>query len=217
MILSVFYLFLRWVLRLFAWPSACEISKDVEIAVLRHQLKALRRQVARPALRPTDRAFLAAASQILPRDRWASFLVTPQTLLRWHRKLVRRKWTVRSRRPGRPEVDQAVRDLVLRLAQENPRWGYVRIQGELRKLGIPLAATTIKRLLRSHGLSPAPRRSGPSWSEFLRAQASGILASDFFTVETVTLRTLYVLFFIEVSTGRVHLGRVGGSPRRFSR
>ena len=105
MILSVFYLFLRWVLRLFTWPSACEISKDVEITVLRHQLKVLRRQVARVALRPRDRAFLAAASRILPRERWASFLVTPQTLLRWHRELVRCKWTYRSRRLGRPPVD----------------------------------------------------------------------------------------------------------------
>jgi hypothetical protein len=211
-ILSVFYLFLRWVLRLFTWPSACEISKDVEITVLRHQLKVLRRQVARVALRPRDRAFLAAASRILPRERWASFLVTPQTLLRWHRELVRRKWTFRPRRPGRPPVDQEVRDLVLRLARENPRWGLVRIQGGVRKLGIRLGATTIRRLLRSHGFGPAPRRSGPSWSEFLRAQAKGILASDFFTVETVTLRTLYVLFFIEVSTRRVHLAGVTGHP-----
>lgn len=100
--------------------------------------------------------------------------MTPQTLLRWHRELVRRKWTYRSRRPGRPPIDQDVRDLVLRLARENPRWGYVRIQGELRKIGIRIGASTVRRVLGSHGLSPASRRSGPSWSEFLRAQANGI-------------------------------------------
>jgi len=130
----------------------------------------LRRQVHRPALRPADRAFLAAAARLLPRERWGSFLVTPQTLLRWHRELVRRKWTYRARRPGRPPIDQDARDLVLRLVRENPRWGYVRIQGELRKIGIRIGASTVRRVLGSHGLSPAPRRSGPSWSEFLRAR-----------------------------------------------
>lgn len=179
---------------------------------MRHQLRVLRRQVRRPSFRQTDRAFLAAAPRFLPRELWGSFLVTPQTLLHWHRHLVRRKWTCRSRRPGRPPIDPEVRELVVRRARENPRWGYVRIQGELRKLGIRLGATTIRRVLRSHGLGPAPRRSGPSWSEFLRAQATGILASDFFTVETVTLKTLYVLFFIELATRRVHLGGVTANP-----
>lgn len=212
MILSVLYLLRCRVLRLIARPSASEISKDVEIAVLRHQLKVLRRQVSRPALRRGDRAFLAAASRVIPRERWASFLVTPQTLLRWHRERVRRRWTYRPRKPGRPPIDQQVRDLVLRLALENPRWGYVRIQGELRKLGIRIGATTIRRLLTREGLGPAPRRSGPSWSEFLRAQAKGIVASDFFTVETFTLKTLYVLFFIELSTRRVHLAGITANP-----
>jgi putative transposase len=211
-ILSVLYLLRCRVLRLIARPSASEISKDVEIAVLRHQLKVLRRQVSRAALRPGDRAFLAAASRVIPRERWASFLVTPQTLLRWHRERVRRRWTYRPRQPGRPPIDQQVRDLVLRLALENPRWGYVRIQGELRKLGIRIGATTIRRLLAREGLGPAPRRSGPSWSEFLRAQAKGIVASDFFTVETITLKTLYVLFFIELSTRRVHLAGLTANP-----
>jgi putative transposase len=211
-ILSVVYLLLCRVLRLITRPSANGISKDVEIAVLRHQLKVLRRQVPRPALRRTDRAFLAAVSYVMSRQRWASFLVTPQTLLRWHRELVRRKWTYHSSRPGRPPIDQQVRDLVLRLARENPRWGYVRIQGELRKLGIRIGATTIRRLLVRGGLGPAPRRSGPSWSEFLRAQAKGIVASDFFTVETITLKTLYVLFFIELSTRRVHLAGITANP-----
>jgi len=160
-----------------------------------------------------DRAFLAAASRVLPRERWASFLVTPQTLLLWHRELVRRKWTYRrTGTQGRPPIDPKVRDLVLRLARENPRWGYLRIQGELRKVGLRVGATTIRRVLRASGLGPAPRRSGPTWGEFLRAQAHGILASDFFTVETIRLKTLYVLFFIELSTRRVRVAGVTAHP-----
>jgi transposase len=140
--------------------------------------KVLRRQVRRPKFRPFDRVFLVAAAHVLPRNRWASFLVTPQTLLRWHRELVRRRWTYRTAsKPGRPAIDPDVRALVLRLARENPRWGYLRIQGELRKIGIRVGATTVRRILRAHGLSPAPRR-GPTWSEFLRAQAYGVLATD---------------------------------------
>jgi transposase len=156
-ILSILYLLLRGLVRLV--PGSDEASKDVEIAVLRHQLRVLRRQAGRPSLRPFDRALLAAAARVLPRDRWASFLVTPQTLLRWHRALVRRKWTYRKARQGRPPVDPQLCEIILRLARENPRWGYVRIQGELRKLGIRVGATTIRRLFRAHGLGPAPRRS----------------------------------------------------------
>ena len=184
---------------------------QLENAILRHQVRVLRRTVRRPDLKDRDRAFLAAASRAISRDRWASFIVTPQTLLRWHRQLVRRKWTYRRRGPGRPRVDPDVTDLVIRLARENPRWGCVRIQGELRTLGIRLGASTIRRILRHAGLGPAPRRTGPTWSEFLRAQGRGVLACDFFTVETVFLKTLYVLFFIELSTRRVHV--VGATTR----
>jgi transposase InsO family protein len=184
---------------------------QLENAVLRHQVKILRRTVRRPELRDRDRAFLAAASRALCRDRWASFMVTPQTLLRWHRELVRRKWTYRRRGAGRPPLDREVTDLVLRLGRENPRWGCVRIQGELRKLGIRVGASTIRRILRRAGLGPAPRRTGPTWTEFLRAQGRGALACDFFTVETIVLKTLYVLFFIELATRRVH---VVGTTRR---
>jgi len=190
-VLSILYALLRSLFGLFASTATREASTDVEIAVHRHQVKVLRRQVARPSFRPIDRVFLAAASRVLPRDRWPSFLISPQTLLLWHRELVRRKWTYRTaRKPGRPPIDTEVQDLVLRLARENPPWGYVRIQGELRKLGIRVSATTIRRLLRAHGLGSAPRRGGPTWSEFLRAQARGILATDFFTVETIRLKTL---------------------------
>jgi transposase InsO family protein len=139
-------------------------------------------------------------------------MVTPQTLLRWHRVLVRRKWTYRRRGSGRPPLDPEKADLILRLARENPRWGCVRIQGALRKLGIRVGASTIRRILRRAGLGPAPRRTGPTWSEFLRAQSRGVLACDFFTVETVFLRTLYVLFFIELSTRRVHVAGTTSGP-----
>jgi len=192
--------------------SADDGSKDIEILVLRHQLKVLRRQVGRPRHRPVDRALLAVTARALPRDRWSSFMVTPQTLLRWHRELVKRKWTYSSKRTGRPPMDPAICELICRMARENPRWGCVRIQGELRGLGIRVGATTIRSILRRSGLGPAPRRSGPSWSEFLRAQATGILACDFFTVETVFLKTLYVLFFIEIGTRRVHVTGATRNP-----
>lgn len=211
MLLSIAYLLFRTFLRLL--PRYRRDSRDLEIVVLRHQLRVLRRQVDRPEMRHRDRVFLAAASRLLPRTRWVSFCVTPQTLLRWHRELVKRKWTYRKAgKPGRPPTQLSVVSAIVRLARENPRWGYMRIQGELRKLGIRVGATTVRRVLKNHGLEPAPRREGPSWSEFLRAQAHGIIACDFFTVETVWLKTLYVLFFIEISTRKVHLAGVTAHP-----
>jgi transposase len=197
--------------RLVAGGSAAA-ALEVENAVLRHQLSVLRRTGKQPGFRRRDRVVLAAASGLLPRERWSAFLVSPQTLLRWQRELVRRKWTYRRRLAGRPPLEPEVRELILRLARENPRWGCVRIQGELRKLGVRVGATTIRTLLRQHGLGPAPRRIGPSWADFLRAQAQGIVACDFFTVETVWLRTLYVLFWIEHGSRRVHLAAVTANP-----
>jgi transposase InsO family protein len=186
---------------------------EIENAVLRHQLAVLRRGVKRPRLTRTDRLVMAAASRVLPRERWSSFLVTPQTLLRWHRELVRRKWTYRrQKRAGRPPVDPELRDLVIRMGRENPGWGCIRIQGELRKLGIRLGATTIRTILRKAGVGPAPRCDGPTWTEFLRSQAETIWACDFFTVETAWLRTLYVLFFIELGSRKVHLAGVTAHP-----
>jgi putative transposase len=129
----------------------------------------------------------------------------PHTLLRWHRELVRRKWAQPRRTPGRPPVERRVRDLVLRLARENPRWGYPRIAGELLNLGVRVSPSTARRLLLGAGLKPAPRRAGPSWRDFIRQQAASMLACDFFTVETITLRRFYVLFFIELGSRRVHL------------
>ncbi len=210
-LLFLIHLVVRRLLRVIVGSSAVA-ALEVENAVLRHQLCVLRRTAKRPPLERRDRLLLAAASRLEPRDRWAVFLVSPQTLLRWHRELVRRKWSYRHRSPGRPPLDPAVRDLVLRFARENPRWGCVRIQGELRKLGVRVGATTIRSVLRRSGLGPAPRRGGPSWAEFLRAQAHGIVACDFFTVETVWLRTLYVLFFIEHGSRRVLLAGVTANP-----
>jgi hypothetical protein len=189
MALSFVYLMTRRLLGMLLGSLRSEHAKDVEIAVLRHQLQVLRRQVKRPEFRAADRAVLAALSGALPRRRWSSFLVTPDTILRWHRRLVTRKWTHASPGGGRPPLADQMVALILRLAQENPRWGYRRIQGELKKLGMPVAATSIRTVLLRNGLRPAPRRASVTWRAFLRAQASAILAIDFFTVETVRLTT----------------------------
>ena len=181
--------------------------------MLRHQLAVLRRQTDRPQLTTTDRVFLAAASRLLPRSRWRSFLVTPTTLLRWHRRLVARRWTYAGRR-GRPPIGGEIRELVLRLARENPRWGYQRIVGELNGLGFAVSATTVKKILHQAGLGPAGSRVGLSWRAFLRAQAQSMLAVDFFTVETISLQRLYVLFFIELGSRRVRSGRLHRQPDR---
>jgi len=180
--------------------------------VLRHQLAVLRRQVKRPEFRPADRAILAMLSGVLPRWRWTSFLVTSGTILRWHRRLVTRKWTQAPPRGGRPALASDVVALILRLARENPRWGYRRVQGELKKLGMSVSATSIRTVLLRNGLRPASRRALVTWRAFLRAQASAILAIDFFTVETVRLTTLYVLFAIELHTRQVRLVGVTDHP-----
>ena len=186
--------------------------KDLELLVLRHQLEVLRRQVARPQLRAADRALLAAAARHLPSSARSARLVTPRTLLRWHRALVRRKWREPPDRRGRPPRASRSAGLVLRLARENPRWGHRRISGELAKLGFRVSPSTVRRLLVRSGLGPAPRRSGPGWREFLRAQAASIVACDFFTVESVLLRRYYVLFFIAHASRRVWLAGCSPNP-----
>ena len=145
--------------------------------VLRHEVRLLRRQRRSLDLRRVDRAVLAAASRAVPRERWSLFFVRPQTLLRWHREAVKRKWIYKRKgKPGRPPIDPEIRALILRLGRENRRWGCVRIQGELRKLGIRIGATTVRSILRRSGLGPASRGPDPGWRAFLRSQASGILA-----------------------------------------
>ncbi|HZA83382.1 MAG TPA: integrase core domain-containing protein [Actinomycetes bacterium] len=180
--------------------------------MLRHQLAVLRRQIPRPKLETADRALLAAVSRALPRTHWSCYFVKPETLMHWHRRFVARAWTYPHRRPGRPPLDGNVQQLIIRLARENPRWGYQRIKGELQPLGVRVSATAIRTTLRRHGLDPAPRRAPTTWRAFLRQQAAGIVACDFFTVDTVWLRRLYVLFFIELDTRRVHLAGVTANP-----
>ena len=210
--LSIFYVVARRVLSLVVLRFRSEGSKDLELVVLRHEPSVLRRQVARPKLGDADRVFLAAASRLLPRTRWSAFFVTPETLLRWHRKLVARRWTHPRRGPGRPPIAADTRALIVRLARENPRWGYLRIQGELKALSSRVSATTIRRVLAEEGLGPAGSRRGTNWKTFLSSQAHAILATDFFTVDTVFFRRPYVLFFIELDTRRVHLAGVTANP-----
>jgi putative transposase len=206
------YLTLCRSIQLLALLARGDAAKDLEILVLRQQLTVLRRQLPRPRLEPADRALLAAVSRVLPRDRWSCFLVKPETLRRWHRRLVAGAWTYPHRGHGRPTLDDGVRQLIIRLANENPRWGYQRLKGELLRLGVRVSATVIRSTLRRHGLDPAPRRTTTTWRKFLRQQAAGIVACDFFTVDTVWLRRLYVLFFIELDTRRVHLAGVTANP-----
>jgi len=199
---SFVYLALCRLLQLVVLLFRSERSKELEILVLRHELAILRRQPRRAKLRPVDRAILAALSRALPRSALGSLSVRPATLLRWHRELVKRRWTY-PHRPGRPRLDRRLQALILRLARENPGWGYRRIVGELQGLGISVSATSVRAILLRHGVPPAPRRDELSWRKFLRQQAATTLACDFFTVETAWLKRIYVLFFISLESRRI--------------
>jgi putative transposase len=179
--------------------------------MLRHEVAVLRRGVTRPRVNWADRAVLAGLARLLPRPSWHRLFVRPETLLRWHRELVRRRWTYRHRR-GRPAMAAELQGLVLRLARENPTWGYRRIHGELCRLGYRIGASTVWAILHRAGVDPAPTRSAISWRQFLRAQAKGVLAVDFFTVDTGFLQRLYVLFVLEVRSRRVHVLGVTPHP-----
>ncbi len=210
--MSVMYELFGRIVELLVLRGGRDRSKDIEILVLRKQLEVLQRHVPRPRLESRDRVVLAGFSRVLDRKRWPMFFVTPDTLVRWHRGLVARHWTYPHRPRGRPRVDRVLRALVLRLAAENPTWGYRRIHGELVGLGCRLAPSTVWSILNAAGVDPSPQRRGPTWREFLHAQAHQVIAWDFFTVDTITLQRLYVLFFIELDTRRVHLAGITKHP-----
>ena len=211
MALSFLYLAFLRTIQILLLQRSDDSDLAIEVVMLRHEVAVLRRQVARPALRPSDRALLAGLSRLIPRAKLSRFFVQPDTLLRWHRELVRRKWTY-PKPSGRPRIPAGTVQVVVRLARENPTWGYRRIHGELSVLGIDLAPASVWNILQRHGIDPSPKRTGPTWAEFLRAQAATMLACDFFTVDTVLLRRLYVLFFIELDTRRVYVTGVTAHP-----
>jgi putative transposase len=205
------------VLRVFGWLALLARSdraKDAEILILRHQVAVLQRQVKTPQLSWADRAVLAALARLLTRGQLGQLplIICPRTLLRWHARLVRRHWTYPRRAAGRPRTVKPVRALVLEMARDNPGWGYRRIHGELTGLGYKLAPSTVWQILKDAGIDPAPRRSGQTWQGFLQIQAKTILAADLFHVDTVFLRRLYVMFFIEHGTRRVHLAGITQHP-----
>ncbi len=203
MLVSALYLVACRVFELIVLLGRGDRAKELEILVLRHELSILRRQVNRARFETHDRVLLAAFSRMLPRRSWSAFSVRPETLLHWHRQLVARRWTYPHRPPGRPPISSEVRELVVRLARENPNWGYQRIVGELRKLGVYISASSVRNILVMAGLPPAPRRHSQSWRSFLRAHGESILACDFFTVDTVWLQRLYVLAVLSVGSRRI--------------
>ena len=199
------YALARMLADVIAMGHASEGELRAEVLVLRRQVQVLERQIKRVRWEPGDRLILASMRERLPRSAWAGLLVRPATVLGWHRELVRRRWVAYTRRPriGRPPLAEEVRQLIVQMARENPRWGYFRIRGELMKCGYTVSAMAIRSVLRRSHVPPAGRRSQVTWRQFLAAHASTIVATDFFTVDTVFFKRLYVLFFMHLGTRRV--------------
>ena len=212
MALQLIYLVFSKLVSWMVLRTRSDTAKEIEILVLRHQLAVLQRRSPRPRISWPDRAVLAALTRLLPTRRRRGLLVTPATILRWHQRLVSRRWTTQPARPGRPAIPAGLRRLAVRLATENPTWGYRRVHGELASLGYQIGASTIWTILHSAGIDPSSRRNGPSWTDFRRAQAHGILACDLFHVDTITLHRLYAFFVIEHATRRVHILGVTAHP-----
>jgi putative transposase len=210
--LGLIYLMFSKLLSWMVLRARSDATKEIEILVLRHQLSVLHRRTPRPRMSWTDRALIAALTRLLPKPRRLGLLVTPATVLRWHRQLIARRWTTRPTRPGRPAIPAGLRALVIRLAIENATWGYRRVHGELVGLGYQIGASTVWTILHNAGIDPSTRRAGPSWTEFLRAQAHAILACDLFHLDTITLHRLYAFFVIEHATRRVHILGVTAHP-----
>jgi putative transposase len=213
-ILSTVYAVTRRLLSLPALLLRRDVSKDAELLVLRHENAVLRRHVPLVRYEAADRLWFAALSRLIPRRSWAQvFPISPATLLAWHRKLVAKKWDYsHRRRPGRPPTAATVKALVLRMAAENPKWGHRRIHGELTRLGHQMAASTVWNILNQADIDPTPRRSGPSWRQFLAAQAEHIVAVDFLHVDTINLKRIYALVMLEHGSRRAHLLGVTANP-----
>ncbi len=209
MSLSFLYRALCRVLQLVRLSCRTDTDLAIEVVMLRHEVAVLRRQVHRPALQPADRALLSALARLLPRQRLGRFFVQPATLLRWHGDLVARRWTYPHGRPGRPGIAKGTTALVLRLAKENAAWGYRRIHGEVATMGVTLVPASVWSILKRHGIEPSPRRAGPTWAEFLSAQAKGLLACDYFHV---LLRRLYVLIFVHHDSRLMRIAGVTAKP-----
>ncbi len=201
------YRFLVGLARLAVWSGR---KKDVEILALRHQVAVLQRNAKALNVCERDRWFLAALARALPKARRDGWLVTPRTLLRWHRRLIARRWTQPHRPPGRPSTLGEIRELIVRMAKDNPTWGYRRITGELSRLGHPIVATTVWNVLHAAKIAPAPTRSTISWTAFLRSQAAA--ACDFVTVDTALGKRFYLFFFINIPTREVTLAGITLHP-----
>ena len=205
MVGALLYSVLRVLLDVLVTSHGDQAKLQAEVLALRRQVQVLERQIKRVHWSPGDRMIMAALRERMPHSAWAGLLVRPETVLGWHRALVRRRWAAYRGRPrrGRPAISRECRQLILRMARENPRWGYFRIRGELLKLGHAVAATTIRSVLLTAGIPPAGRRSQMTWKQFLAAHAETLVAADFFSVDTIFFKRLYVLIYVHLATRRV--------------